>query len=74
MNQEVESRDQRFKRVAEKRVQNILKGIRSLSQCANSRIYAWDEKQLKKIWDAIEGEITLCKESFDDPEAGVFKL
>jgi hypothetical protein len=71
---EKETKDERFKRVAEKRVRNILKAIRSLSQCANNRIYTWDEKQLKKIWSAIEHELSLCKESFSDPEAGVFRL
>jgi hypothetical protein len=71
---ENESKQQRFKRVAEKRVQNILNGIKSLSQCANSRIYTWDDKQLQKIWEAIDHELILCKKSFSDPEAGVFRL
>ena len=71
---ERETKEQRFKRVAEKRVQNILKGIRSLSQCANSRIYAWDKKQLTKIWDALDRELKTCKESFDNPDAQVFRL
>ena len=69
-----ESNEQRFKRVAEKRVQNILNGIKSLSQCANSRIYTWDNKQLQKIWNAIDRELSLCKESFSDPGAHTFKL
>jgi hypothetical protein len=69
-----ESKQQRFKRIAEKRVQNILKGIKSLSQCANPQVYAWDEKQLQKIWDAIDRELSLCKDSFSDPEAHVFRL
>jgi len=71
---EKETKQQRFKRVAEKRVQNILNSIKSLSQCANLRIYAWDIKQLQKIWDAIDHELTLCKESFSDPEARAFRL
>lgn len=71
---EKESKEQRFKRVAEKRVQNILKGIRSLSQCANHRIYAWDKKLLSKIWDAIDHELRVCKESFSDPDACIFRL
>jgi len=71
---EKETKQQRFKRVAEKRVQNILNGIKSLSQCANHRIYAWDDEQLQKIWDAIDHELTLCKESYSDPEVRVFRL
>lgn len=71
---ENETKQQRFKRIAEKRVQNILNGIKSLSQCANPRIYTWDDKQLQKIWNAIDQELILCKESFSDPEASVFRL
>jgi hypothetical protein len=71
---EKETKEHRFKRVAEKRVQNILNGLRSLSQCANRRTYAWDDDQLRKIWDAIDREITLCRESFHDPESRTFKL
>jgi hypothetical protein len=69
-----ETKQQRFKRVAEKRVQNILNGIGSLSQCANRRIYAWDDTQLKKIWDAIDHELALCKERFNNPDARTFRL
>jgi glucan phosphorylase len=71
---EKETKEQRFKRVAEKRVQNVLNGIRSLSQCANPRVYAWDDNQLRKIWNAIDRELSLCKESFSDPQARTFRL
>ncbi len=60
--------------MAEKRIQNILKGLKSLSQCANTRIYEWDNEQLKRIWKAIDQELAACRESFDNPDAGVFKL
>lgn len=71
---ERENKKERFKRVAEKRIQNILKGLKSLSQCANTRIYEWDNEQLKRIWKAIDQELAACRESFDNPDAGVFKL
>jgi hypothetical protein len=71
---EKETKEQRFKRVAEKRVQNILNGIRSLSQCANEKIYAWNDEQIKKIWGAIDRELTLCKDSFGNPGARAFRL
>ena len=71
---ERESGKERFKRVAEKRVRNILKSLRSLSQCANQNVYAWTDKQLDKIWKAIDQELTSCKECFSDPDGSVFKL
>ena len=71
---EKETKEDRFIRVAERRVESILHGIRSLSQCANRKVYAWDDKQLKKIWDAVEHELAECKQSFGDPTARSFRL
>jgi hypothetical protein len=69
-----ETKAERFKRVAERRVQNILSNIRSLSQLANKRIYEWNKQQLTKIWGTIEKEIENCKKSFDDPDSTRFTL
>lgn len=69
-----ETNAERFKRVAERRVQNILNDIQSLSQLANRRIYEWNDDQLKKIWGAIDKEIEDCKKSFQDPDSTMFKL
>ncbi|MBN1696465.1 MAG: hypothetical protein JW881_03020 [Spirochaetales bacterium] len=69
-----ETKDQRFKRVAEKRVQNIIKSIRSLSQLANSNIYQWNNEQLKKIWNILEKEIEGCRKRFEHPDSDMFTL
>ena len=69
-----ETKEERFKRVAEKRVQNIIKGIRSLSQLTNRKAYEWNEDQLKKIWEALEREISMCKKQFEEPDLGLFRL
>ena len=69
-----ESKEDRFKRVAEKRVQNIINSIQSLSQLTNKKAYQWNNEQLEKIWIAIEEEIDNCKNSFHDPESKLFKL
>jgi hypothetical protein len=71
---EKETKKERFKRVAEKRVQNILNAIRSLSGLSNKKVYEWENKQLEKIWTAIEKEIKDCKNSFKDPESVIFRL
>ncbi len=71
---ERENKQQRFKRVAQRRVQNILKSIKSLSQCANTKIYEWESDQLKTIWRVIDSELAACRDSFDNPDAGLFKL
>ena len=69
-----ETKDQRFERVVQKRVQNVLDSLRRLSQCSNKRMYEWNEEQLKKIWSAVDKEIERCKKNFKDAEPNEFKL
>ena len=69
-----ENKSQRFIRVAEKRVENVLDSIRRLSQCSNRRMYEWDNEQLEKIWNAIDKEIQNCKESYKTNRVEKFKL
>ena len=69
-----ESKEERFKRVAEKRVQNAIKSIRSLSQLSNSKVYQWNDHQLQKIWKALDKELEECKKSFNEPDADLFRL
>jgi hypothetical protein len=69
-----ENKKQRFIRVVEKRVQNVLDSIRRLSQCSNSRMYEWDDEQLKRIWGAIDTELQNCRESYETNRKEVFKL
>ena len=57
-----ENKEERFKRVAEKRVQNIIKAIRGLSQLTNKKVYEWNNSQLTKIFSALEKELDLCKD------------
>lgn len=69
-----ETKKERFKRVAEKRVQNIINAIRSLSGLSNKKVYEWENGQLEKIWKAVEREIINCKKSFKDPGSKIFRF
>jgi len=69
-----ESKGNRFKRVAEKRVKSLLDSIRKLSQCANRRMYEWNDAQLEKIWNAVEQELDACKKRFETAEPDEFTL
>ena len=71
---EKETKKERFKRIAEKRVQNIIHAIRNLSGLSNKKVYEWETEQLEKIWKAIAREVENCKNSFNDPESKIFKL
>lgn len=52
-----EQKKDRFKRVASRRVDNILKGIRSLSKCSNTNNYEYNEEDLNKMIRAIRDEL-----------------
>ncbi len=69
-----ENKEQRFKRVGERRVQRVLDSLKSLSQCSNKRMYEWNDGQLEKIWTAVDDELTKCKKSYEDAEPEIFKL
>ncbi|MBT4288908.1 MAG: hypothetical protein HOD92_16395 [Deltaproteobacteria bacterium] len=69
-----ETKESRFKRVVQKRVQNSLDSLRRLSQCSNKRMYHWDDEQLEKIWSAIDTELENCKRSFKTAEPEEFRL
>jgi len=69
-----ESKAKRFQRVAEKRVENVLKSLRSLSQCSNKRMYEWNDEQLTKICDVINSELQSCKDSYAKSQPDEFKL
>jgi hypothetical protein len=69
-----ETKEGRFKRVVQKRVQNTLDSLRRLSQCANKRMYQWDENQLDKIWTTIDKELESCKVSFKNADPEEFQL
>ena len=69
-----ETKEQRFERVARKRVQRVLDSIRSLSQCSNKRMYKWNDQQFKKIWAAIDEEMKRCRESFENAEPQEFRF
>ncbi len=69
-----ETKEQRFKRIAEKRVQLVFESLRKLSQCANKRMYKWNDEQLNKIWDAVNKELGKCKDRFENAEFEEFEL
>jgi hypothetical protein len=69
-----ERKEERFKRIARRRVQRVIDSIRSLSQCSNKRMYEWSDEQLNKIWGAIDKELETCKVAFESAEPEEFRL
>ena len=61
-----ESKAEKFRRVAEARVNKIIKMVRLLGNCANPQTYAYDAAQLEKIFAALQDELSAAKERFSD--------
>ena len=59
-----ESRNERFKRVAAKRTNEILEKIRILGNCSNKSSYDYTEEQVNKIFSEIEKQLKYTKAKF----------
>lgn len=57
-------REERFKKIAVKRVNNILEDFRLLGNCSNKGNYEYTDDEVRKIFEAIEKELIKCKNKF----------
>ena len=57
-------KEERFKRVASRRVQEILNKLRLLKNCANTSNYSFTEEQARKIVNTIDEEWKKVKLEF----------
>jgi len=62
-----ETKEGRFKRIASRRVQNILNDLRLLGNCANTSVYGYSEEDIRKIFLTIDTEIKRIKALFSKP-------
>lgn len=69
-----ETRQERFRRVASRRTNGILKRIRILGNCSNRSSYSYTEEDIKKIFSAIEGEVRSVKAMFTNRKNRNFTL
>ncbi len=61
-----ESKHDKFKRVAEARINKIIDMIRLLGNCSNTAIYEYTEENIKQIFDAIKSELKTCQNKYQD--------
>ena len=55
---------ERFEKVAVARTNKILNDLRLLGNCANKNNYSYTDKDIKKIFNAIENEVKKTKLKF----------
>lgn len=59
-----------FKKLAVKRVNKVLYSLNGVTALSNRNSYAFDETQVKKIFDALEASVSMAKKKFESPTAG----
>ena len=69
-----ETRSDRFRRLATKRTTNVLQALRVLGNCAHRGQYDYTEEEVKKIFAAIEKQLSETKAKFREPSKFEFKL
>ena len=73
----IESKREKFVRIAEARTNKTLDMIKLLGNCSNSSVYEYTDKDVAKIFGAIESELKEVKKRFsskDAKEGGRFRL
>lgn len=71
---EQESRNERFKRVAAKRTNDILEKIRILGNCSNKSSYEYTDEEVNKIFSEIDKQLKLTKGKFIAGKRERFRL
>jgi hypothetical protein len=69
-----EKPEERFKRLATMRTNSVLKKLKILGNCANRQVYKYTEKEVDKIFSAIERQVKEIKSKFHFPNEKKFKL
>jgi hypothetical protein len=59
-----ENRNERFRRIASKRTNEILEKIRILGNCSNKSSYEYTEEEVNKIFSEIDKQLKLTKARF----------
>ncbi|MAZ67497.1 hypothetical protein CL652_01870 [bacterium] len=61
-------KEQRFKRLASSRTNDILNKLRVLSNCSNRSAYDYSEEDINKIFSAIERAVKESRSKFYFPK------
>lgn len=69
-----ESRADRFRRVAEARVNKIIKMIRLLGNCSSPGCYAFTDEQIHQIFAVLQAELDQAQKRFTQPGKKHFSL
>ena len=65
----MESRSEKFKRVATKRTNELLEKIRILGNCSNKSTYDYTDEEVIKIFKSLEKQLETMKAKFSNKKA-----
>ena len=74
MNKNREQKTERFKRLATRRTNIVLKRLKVLGNCSNRSAYFYTEEDVNKIFSEIERKIREIKAKFHFSKNKEFKL
>lgn len=57
-------KQERFSRVAAKRVERVLRDLRMLSRCANPTSYSYSAENVETMFLAIDADVAAVKQAF----------
>ncbi len=69
-----ETPGERFKRLATKRTNEVLKRLKILGNCSNRQVYEYTEEEVEAIFSAIDRKVKEVKARFYFPKEEKFKL
>jgi len=69
-----ETRQERFKRLAALRTNEVLRRLKVLGNCANRGMYEYTEEEIKKIFSTIDNKLREVKAKFHFPKDKEYKL
>jgi len=69
-----ESAEERFRRLAAARTNEVLKRLKILGNCANRQLYSYSEKDIEKIFSAIDRRVKETRAKFHFTRSSKFTL
>lgn len=69
-----ESKPDRFRRVAEARVNKIIKMVRLLGNCSNPAVYSYTAEQVQQIFTALQTELSKAQKRYTQSRKRRFSL
>jgi hypothetical protein len=64
----VEGKREKFERLAEKRMSEVIKKLRLIGNLSNKNNYEYSDQQVKQIINSLEEEIKIIKNKFKEEQ------